>query len=335
MCMASTVEAQGEHPCFRGPRAEITSPCARTPENPRPRGGRWTRRPTSRTTAGRPSRSPVAPRNFLPADSTPSPHSSYRDQICMSQPWNRRAMASIIVALGLIAAARSSLPSAEPSVVVPNDNRHAAGTRIGDTVTIRLVVSRARWFPGADSGPSVVVEALAEEGKAPQIAAPLIRVPAGTHIVATVRNALPDSTVTVHGLQTRPAAAWDTVRLAPGETHTVRFLAGEPGTYSYFATIGHVVFPVAERETAGGAFVIDPVGARADDRVFVVNIWGNSPNPLTLTNALALNGKTWPYTERLSASLGDSVRYRIVNASMRAHPMHLHGFYFRVDGLGT
>ena len=244
-------------------------------------------------------------------------------------------MASVIVPLGLIAAARSSVPSAEPSFVVPNDNRHAAGTRIGDTVTIRLVVSRARWFPGADSGPSVVVEALAEEGKAPQIPAPLIRVPAGTHIVATVRNALPDSTVTVHGLQTRPAAAWDTVRLAPGETRTVRFLAGEPGTYSYFATIGRVVFPVAERETAGGAFVIDPVGARADDRVFVVNIWGNNPNPLTLTNALALNGKTWPYTERLSASLGDSVRYRIVNASMRAHPMHLHGFYFRVDGLGT
>jgi FtsP/CotA-like multicopper oxidase with cupredoxin domain len=255
----------------------------------------------------------------------------------MPPTWRRSSLAGVIVALGSIAAvaARSSAPSAEPALVVPNDNRRAAGTRIGDTVAIRLVVSQARWFPGPESGPSVVVDAFAEEGKAPQVPAPLIRVPAGTHIVATVRNALPDSTVTVHGLQTRPATTWDTVRVAPGETHTVRFIAGEPGTYSYFATIGHVMFPVTERETAGGAFVIDSAGARADDRVFVVNIWGNNPDPQTLTNALALNGKTWPYTERLSASLGDSVRYRIVNVSLRAHPMHLHGFYFRVDAQGS
>jgi len=203
-------------------------------------------------------------------------------------------------------------------------------------VTVRLVVDRARWFPGAANGPSVIVEAFSEERKAPQIPAPLIRVPAGTHIVATVRNALPDSTVTVHGLHTRPAAAWGTVRLAPGETHTVGFTAGEPGTYSYFATIGRVAFPDVERETAAGAFIVDSVGARADDRVFVINIWGsNTVEPPRFNNALAINGKTWPYTERLSASLGDSIRYRVVNASNRAHPMHLHGFYFRVDAQGS
>ena len=249
----------------------------------------------------------------------------------------RRALAGVVVlvVLAAVAAARSPATLGELPLVVPNDNRQAAGTRSWDTVTIRLVVDRAKWFPGAEAGPSVVVEAFAEEGKGPQIPAPLIRVPAGTHIVATVRNALPDSTVTVHGLQTRPAATWDTVRLAPGDTQTVRFIAGEPGTYTYFATIGRVAFPMAERETAGGAFVVDPPGARADDRVFVVNIWGNNPDPQTLSNALALNGKTWPYTERLSASLGDSVRYRIVNVSLRAHPMHLHGFYFRVDAQGS
>ena len=132
----------------------------------------------------------------------------------------------------------------------------------------------------------------------------------------------------------RPAAAWGTMRLAPGEIHTVRFTAGDPGTYSYFATIGRVVFPLAERETASGAFVVDSAGARPADRVFVINIWGNTTDSTT-SNALAINGKTWPYTERLTASLGDSVRYRIVNGSNRAHPMHLHGFYFRVDGQGS
>ena len=245
------------------------------------------------------------------------------------------AALAAVIPIASAATARATASSSELPVVRPNDNRVSAGTRRRDTVTVRLVVDRARWFPGAANGPSVIVEAFSEEGKAPQIPAPLIRVPAGTHIVATVRNALPDSTVTVHGLHTRPAAAWGTVRLAPGETQTIRFKAGEAGTYSYFATIGRLVFPEVERETAAGAFIVDSVGARADDRVFVINIWGNTPDPQRFNNALAFNGKTWPYSERLTAALGDSVRYRVVNASNRAHPIHLHGFYFRLDAQGS
>src|SRR5688500_15479007 len=255
----------------------------------------------------------------------------------MLPPSNRQAVLAVAVA-ALLAPAVGVRQTPNPTtlpVIVPNDNRVAAGTRRGDTLTLSLVVDRARWFPGADDGPSVVVEAIAEEGKRPQIPAPLIRVSAGTHVIATVRNALPDSTITVHGLHTRPAKAWGTMRLMPGEIHTVQFTAGVPGTYSYHVSIGRVVPPVFERETAGGAFVVDAAGAPADDRVFAINIWGNAPNPPATTNALAINGKTWPYTERLTASLGDSVRYRVVNASVRAHPIHLHGFYFRVDAQGS
>jgi FtsP/CotA-like multicopper oxidase with cupredoxin domain len=32
---------------------------------------------------------------------------------------------------------------------------------------------------------------------------------------------------------------------------------------------------------------------------------------------------------------GDSIHWRVINASIAAHPMHLHGFYFRVDSRGT
>jgi len=256
----------------------------------------------------------------------------------MRSAWYRAPLLALAAAGALlVTTAPTRQPAGSPDlpVVRPNDNRVAAGARRGDTVALNLVVRRARWFPGADTGTSVVVDAFGEEGKAPRIPAPLIRVRAGTHIVATVRNALPDSTITVHGLHTHPAAGWGTMRLMPGEIHTVRFTAGEPGTYTYFATIGRVIPPVFERETAAGAFVVDPPAGRTDDRVFVINIWGNTPDPLTTSNALAINGKTWPYTERLTSSLGDSVRYRIVNASTRAHPMHLHGFYFRVDARGT
>ena len=47
-----------------------------------------------------------------------------------------------------------------------------------------------------------------------------------------------------------------------------------------------------------------------------------------------INGLSWPATERLTYQLGDKVRWRVINLSSQAHPMHLHGFYFEVDSLG-
>ena len=47
-----------------------------------------------------------------------------------------------------------------------------------------------------------------------------------------------------------------------------------------------------------------------------------------------INGLSWPTTERLTYRLGEDVRWRVVNLSSQPHPMHLHGFYFALDGLG-
>ena len=90
----------------------------------------------------------------------------------------------IFATIGMTAACSSGPPE-----VVANDNRVAAGILTGDTLAVRLVVQRARWHPEAPDGPFVDVEALGEEGKAPAIPAPLLRVRAGTVIAATVRNA--------------------------------------------------------------------------------------------------------------------------------------------------
>ena len=70
------------------------------------------------------------------------------------------------------------------------------------------------------------------------IPGPLIRVKTGTIISATVRNALIDSTISVHGLLTRPAAGDDSLILRPGEVRIVTFAAGQPGTYFYWAVLG-------------------------------------------------------------------------------------------------
>jgi len=89
-----------------------------------------------------------------------------------------------------------------------------------------------------------------------------------------------------------------------------------------------------EREQVAGALVVDPEGTRADDRIFVINIWGEPVDSARYRNALAVNGRSFPYGERIEPAVGDSLRWRWINASLRNHPMHLHGFYFRVVARG-
>ena len=231
---------------------------------------------------------------------------------------------------------------APPETIIPNDNRVAAGHRRGDTLVIHLEVRMGIWSPEADSGPSIEVAAFTEAGKAPQIPGPLIRVVTGTTIIATVTNALSDSTIAVHGLVTHPGAGKDSLVLRPGESTEVRFAAGAPGTYLYRAVLGKHFFDRKlsnEREQVAGAFVVDPPGGSPPDRILMINIWGSRVdsanwNSLDYRNALAINGRSWPYTERLAAATGDTVRLRVINASGRIHPMHLHGFYYRIDAKG-
>ena len=240
----------------------------------------------------------------------------------------------IVPAAALVLALSGSRDPEVLAVVEANDNRTPAGTLSNDTLTLRLVVQMARWYPEAADGPFAEVAAFAEEGKAPQIPGPLIRVPEGTTIVASVRNDLADSTVWVRGMATRPAAP-DSIPIKPGESRTMTFAAGAPGNYLYYATPGIVNYELREREQLAGALIVDEKGSRPNDRVIVINIWGEPVDSTRYRNAVAINGKSWPHTERIRASIGDSVRWRVINASTRPHPMHLHGFYFRLDSRGT
>ncbi len=229
--------------------------------------------------------------------------------------------------------------SADPlPIVQANDNRTPAGQLSNGVLTVHLVVGMARWYPEADDGPYADVPAFAEEGKAPQIPGPLIRVKTGTTIVATIRNTLTDSTIYIRGLVTRPAKALDSIPILPGESRTFQFAAGAPGNYLYLATPGLWDWnKYGEREASAGAIVVDPLEVQPPDRIFVINIWGDIDKKDTTLyhNALAINGKSWPYTERISAGVGDTLRWHVINASIRNHPMHLHGFYFRLDARGT
>ncbi len=231
-------------------------------------------------------------------------------------------------------------PSAIPVPLIhANDNRHPAGTLAHGVLSLHIVARAGLWHPEADDGFGLEVQAFGEDGKSLQNPGPLIRVPEGTEIRVRVRNAIPGATLVVHGLVTRPAAADDSVVLAPGATREVRFTAGAPGTYFYWATTAGA--PMDKRRKIDsqltGAFVVDPSGARPRDHVFVIGVWLDS---LTVGGARdkreipTINGKMFPYTESFTYDVGDSVRWRVINASDREHPMHLHGFYYRVDSRG-
>ena len=242
--------------------------------------------------------------------------------------------AFVLLGLVLVVAGWGPGVPLEAPRVSPNDNRHPAGAKRGDTLLLRLVVRKAEWYPEAEDGPHIAVEAFGEEGKSPSIPAPLIRVRTGTPIRALIRNALPDSTVHVIGLGTHPVQPADTLHVVPGGFAEVIFRAGAPGTYLYRAVIGNDPDGrPSERETAVGAFVVDPENGSPADRIFVVNVIAYDTGGV-LRQAIGFNGRSWPYTERMPMTVGDTARWRIVNGTTRGHPMHLHGFYFRLDAVG-
>lgn len=237
---------------------------------------------------------------------------------------------------------RTSVPS--PTKIQANENRASAGVLRGGVLTVKLEVRRGMWHPDGDENPGVEMLALAEQGRAPQMPGPLIRVPEGTEIRATIRNPLPSATLTVHGLYTRSThaarTADSTVRVAPGDAREVRFRADAAGTYYYWATtdtLTRVVFDTTNA-TLIGALVIDPPGVRPTrDRILILGGWVRSVDAtLGIPTSVVwhINGMSWPRTERLAYAVGDSVRLRIINATPAVHPIHLHGFYFRVDSRG-
>nr|MCU0627477.1 multicopper oxidase domain-containing protein [Gemmatimonadaceae bacterium] len=227
--------------------------------------------------------------------------------------------------------------------VVPNDNRVAAGARHDALVRLRLVARLGEWHPDGDDRPGVVLPAFAEDGRAPRIPGPLLRVVQGTQVEVTLRNALATDTLRVHGLHARPLASpadSAPIVLAPGAVHTARFVLHAVGTFYYWGTTTRraLNYRTGLDAQLTGAIVVDPAGrAPARDRIVVMGMWTDTVarSFLSRTRVLGvMNGRSWPATESLSATVGDTVRWRVINASGDLHPMHLHGFHFRVTARG-
>ena len=237
-------------------------------------------------------------------------------------------------------AATAARPSSSEAIAI-SDNRTDAGALEGTRLTIRLEAREGEWHPDGDSDPGIKVLAFALEGGRLQIPGPLIRVPEGTEVRAFVRNRLENEPLFIHGLYTRSATATaaEPITIMPGQVREIQFLAGAPGTYYYWGATTNATLPLrAARDTQlYGAFLVEPrASPRRSERVFLIGIWATVDATLvpSALNRMVMNGKSWPHTERLTYQVGEAVHLRVINVGGGVHPMHLHGFYFKVDSRG-
>lgn len=260
--------------------------------------------------------------------------------------------------------------SVAEAIAVFNDNREPAGVMRDGIIELDLVARPARWHgersdldPNAPDPTIVEVLGFSEENGPVTIPGPLIRVPQGTEIRVRVRNSIPeryplglpgpalrergmrsfaDDVLVVHGL--RPGSASDDVLRVPrGEVGEVRYRADVPGTYFYWATPSSRAITAWTGPDAQltGAIIVDPEGIApdAEERIFVITMLDQVSDPDARSPQgdyfrRAINGRSWPDTERFDYAVGDTVRWRWINASFESHPMHLHGFHYRLVARG-
>ncbi len=275
----------------------------------------------------------------------------------------------LLLAVALVSTLRTSpaancagVPTTKAPRAVANDNRVAAGTMTGGVLTVRLVARQAAWHPDGPSGCGLRVNAFAEEGKPARVPGPLIRVPVGTEVRVILRNTLDDA-VHIRGLLERrpewlllPSAqaqvAMDStvIEVAKGATREIRFRANVPGNFYYWGirgasdtvrSTGRLRADLATDDDGQlvGALVVDPPGGTVPDRVFVLThtrVQGapSIEDPARAREVNAINGLSWPYAERVTATVGDTLRWRVLNVAATSHTMHLHGFYYRILNRG-
>ena len=258
---------------------------------------------------------------------------------------NRRSGLVFLVAVPVIVAAiGAKLPATGRGDATTNDHRTIAGTLRDGEYTLALELRRTTWRPNAPSALAVDVAAFAEALRPASVPGPLIRVPSGTRLRIMIHNDLAER-ATVHGLHEHDGMR-DSMILAPRETRELRFVARQVGTFAYFARTTAAPTLLSRRDDSQlvAAFIVDPPrtdprAANARERLLVITAWDDSlPNPASpygLRQVYAINGRSWPFTERFTYDERDSVRWRVLNLSQHAHPMHLHGAFFRVTSKGT
>lgn len=253
-----------------------------------------------------------------------------------------RVFGRLLIALAVtVSATGTGNAQSAPPPIVANTNVTPAGQLVNGRLTLRLEAAMGQWLPEESDGPSLPVAAFREAGGSLSAPGPLVRVVEGTQVVVSITNRL-ERPLTVHGIHSRPGDAKDALVIAPEATVETSFVAGSPGTYFYWASRTGAATTSLRRRDDGqlnGAFIVDSRNAsRERDHIFMITDWiaidDDTVSPPRRRELFTINGRSWPHTERLTYRAGENVQWRVINAATSNHPLHLHGFFFRVDAVG-
>ena len=239
----------------------------------------------------------------------------------------RRGWCCVLFTFSAFCTAAESLPA-----IRINYNHTPSGVIRDGVLNIQLEIGKGEWRPEADDGIALQVYAFGETGAPLQNPGPLIRVPQGTEIQASLHNQLPVP-MKVHGLG-EPATD-SVVHIASGATERVRFKATTSGLFLYWgaAEVDDLKLRYGIDSELTGALVVDPPGQAADDEIFVIEMMSERAGLAARQTLATINGKSWPYTERFQYKIGQNVHWRWINATNEPHALHLHGFYYRIDAI--
>ena len=173
---------------------------------------------------------------------------------------------------------------------------------------------------------------------------PTIEAVEGDKVRIYVTNKLPENTA-VHWHGQRLPNGMDGVggltqpHIPPGKTFVYEFLLRRSGTFMYHP---HSDEMVQMAMGMMGFFVVhpkDPAFRRVDrDFVFLLNAFDIEPgsyvprvNEMTDFNMWCWNSRVFPGIDPFVVGKNDKVRIRFGNLTMTNHPIHLHGYEFKVS----
>lgn len=249
------------------------------------------------------------------------------------------ALFGVVLNAQLVAALpRVPLPKPLPTVAraVVHQNLRASGQLRAGTLRLELDLVESAWKPEGNDDPEVPIVAFAERGQTPVVPGPLMRVPMGTEVLLTLRNRS-DSALVLGGLRPGFTAGVDTIQLAIGAVREVRHTLRNAGTFAYWGAFAGTT--AADRfwkdSQLNGAIVVDEPGATMRDRILVISEWFleyKDGRPFEVVSVI--NGKGWPHSETVTLAQNDSTRFRVINATVLYHPLHLHGFFYQIEANG-
>ena len=227
-------------------------------------------------------------------------------------------------------------PNAQPAT--ETEGGQPLAFREENGVKIFELTTKAVQWPIMDG---VTVTAYTYNGTVP---GPMIRVSEGDQVRVIVKNELPvPTTIHWHGVEVPnamdgvPGVTQDPIQ--PGETFTYEFTAKPAGTFMYHS---HYEGDIQVSAGLYSPFIIEPKEPEANppavDKILMISEWrmtdGMTYAPMPMggmePNYFTINGKSFPATETITVKKGDRARLRLIAIGQLIHPMHLHGFSFKI-----